>query len=513
MRLVETDRWRISLRTWRLPLRLSSWTASPYAPLLVILAVGFGFYAPTIGDWFFADDFWFLRASQSTPPGSYVLDTFDYRHPGPIIPEFLYRPGYMVVFRGMYEGFGLHAWPYHFVSLAFHLACGALLWFIALKITRRPLVGHLAALIFLLHPAYVVAVAWVVNGNAVMGTFAYLSSLLCFLHHLDGGARRRFYYGASLLAFVAALLLHPETSFAIALFPLSYVLLRAGSLRELLSVRAWTQFLPFLVIEIGFAVTIKLVRQANIDQAMIFKIGPHMAGNYAKYAALALNPYRASTDLFAPDSIPLNDMRTLMTLAGGVAAGVALLFFERKRLGAGSFALGWFLLAILPETTWIAGAFARKLYGVGPGLALAVAVLAVSCWDRVAPRLRGGLRSVAPAVLLFLVTMLLGARVLMMTDAFRKDAEGYHYMVEQVRTSTPVLPEGSRLYLVGVPWVMLVGGNEALGLASALRLYYGDIEIFVVVSDEQLARLPDPPRANDVVFRYRCPPICQPPLN
>lgn len=506
------DRWEDPLlAVWR-ALRPPSWVSPSHAVLLAILAAAFGFYAQTLGYWFFFDDFWFLRASQSTPFGSYALNAFNYRQPGPIVPEFLYRPLNLVTFWCFYQVFGLHAWPYHLLNIAFHLAGGVLLWKIAVKITGRPMVGHLATLIFLLYPTYEVAVAWVANGNVVMSTFACLSSLWLFLRYLDGGASRRVYYIASFLAFVAALLLHPETAYLAALPVLSYLLLRTTSLAELRSVRAWAQFIPFFVMEIGFLVVQALAREANAFQSR-FALGPHMLDNYARYTALALDPYRAPPNIspFARDLVPITGWRTLLPLASGLAAGTALLFFERRRPHAGTFALLWFILAVLPLSTWTEGAFARKLYGAGPGLALAVAIFAVSSLDLVTARLQTAVRYLAPCTLLLLVTILMGARVLEMTGPFGSYTDEYRTLVEDARASYPTLPEGSRLYLAGVPWPMLIYGPDSAGLASAMRLYYGDIEIFAVADHGQLEQLPHPPRANDAVVRYHCPPVCQPP--
>ena len=37
------------------------------------MAIGFGFYAQTLGFWFFNDDFWFLRASEELTFPTYIV--------------------------------------------------------------------------------------------------------------------------------------------------------------------------------------------------------------------------------------------------------------------------------------------------------------------------------------------------------------------------------------------------------------------------------------------------------
>jgi len=502
-----------SPRAFRPALRLPSWVTPSHVVLFAILAVAFGFYARTIGYWFYFDDFWFLRASQSTPLGSYAVAAFNYRHEQ-YVPEFLFRPLFVLSFRGLYEMFGLHAWAYHLFGLTLHLASGVLLWQIAVKITRRPMVAHLATLIFLLHPTYAVAVVFVTNNVVVIGTFAYLSSLLLFLLFLEGGAKRGVYYAGSFFAFVAALLVHPETSFVFSILVLSYVLLRPTTLAELRSVRGWAPLVPFLLIEIGGLVTQAKVREATAFQSMSFKLGAHMAGNYVRYAALALDPYRAETfNWFAADGGPLSNWRTLLPVASGVGAAAVLLFIERRRPAAGTFALLWFILAVLPLSTWTAGAFSRKLYVAGPALALTVAIFAVSAWDVLPSRLQAGLRYLVPTHFIFVLLVIsMGIRVVEMTDPYGDATGGYRTMVAEVRAKYPTIPEGSRLYLAGVPWPMLVYGSDSAGLTSAMRLYYRDTEIFAVADPGRLAQLPNPPTAEDTVFQYKCPPICQPPV-
>jgi hypothetical protein len=509
------DRWQESLPALWQSSRLPSWVSPSHAVLLAILAAALGFYARTVGYWFFNDDFWFLHASQSTPLGDYLVGAFNFRHEQ-YVPALLYRPLCVVAFRGLFQVFGLHAWAYHLFGLTLHLASGVLLWLIAVKITRRPMVAHLATLIFLLHPSYALAVVFIANNlaAAVISTFAFLSSLWLFLLYLDGGTRRRVYYAGSFLACVAALLLHPETSYLIALLVLSYVILRASSLKELRSVDAWAQFAPFVLLGIAFLIVQAVAREGSAFQSTSFKLGQHMMGNYVRYTALALDPYRTqpSPSPFEADAGSLMGWRTLLPVAAGVAAGAALLFFERRRPRAGTFALLWFILAVLPSSTWVSGAFGRKLYDAGPPFALAVAIFAVSAWDVLPARLQAGLRYLVPVhMLILLIVVSMGMRVLQMTGPFGQASQDYQMLVQQVRDSHPTLPGGSRLYLAGVPWTLLIYGPDSVGLASAMQLYYGDIEIIAVTDPAQLAQLPNPPTAKDTVFQYHCPPVCQPP--
>lgn len=489
------------------------WLASPYAVLLLILAIGFGFYAQTLGFWFFYDDFWFLMASKERAFPSYTFEAFDYRSVGPV-PEFLYRPLFVVWFYGLFQAFGLHAWAYHLLGVSVHLVNAALLWTIARKITGRDAIAHISALIFALHPSYAVAVAFVTNNIVVFSTFAFLTTLLLFLRYLDGGARRLWYYGASFTLFIAALLLHPETLPLFAVLTLALVLLRSDGLRRMRDVRSWVPLAPFLAVATGYVIVQALAREAEpTGFQTTFKLGSHIASNYIRYVAFAIDPFRAAPENvpFLADAHSLGGLRTMVPFASACAAAVLLLAVNRSRPYVSLFALCWFLLALLPLTTWTAGAFARKLYVAGPALALLVAYLFVTVGDYLATRTRLRLSYLALPLAL-IIAIPLGIRVTEMTNAFYDATGEYRTIIGQVRQSDAQVEEGGRLYLVGVPWIMIIWGPDSAGLASGIRLYRDNVPVDMVVNEAQLELLPVPPGPNDVIIRFQCPPICQPPF-
>lgn len=488
-----------------------SWLVAPHAALVLILAIGFGFYAQTLGTWFFHDDLWFLQASDANSFSSYTLDAFDYRSNEPV-PELLYRPLYVVWFYGLFIVFGLNAWAYHLLGVLVHLLSATLLWGIAKKVTGRDAIAHFAALIFVLHPSYAVAVAFVNNNIVVFSTSAYLGSLALFLHYLDGGVRRSWYYAASLLSFLVALLLHPETAQLFAVLVLAFLLLRSSGFREALDLRRWLPFLPFLAVEVGFLGVQALARQA-IDYQTTFQLGDHMVDNYVRYAAFAVDPFRAVTAHvpFQADSRSLEGWRTWLPL---VVAGVPvfwLLAVSRSRPYVSLFALCWFLLALLPLSTWTFGAVSRKLYVAGPAMGLLGAVLLVTVLDYLADKTPLRFSLMAPLCALIIIIPF-GARVIEMTGRFEDEAAGYQLLIDEVRQSDTAIPDGARLYLVGVPWNYIAFSGAYRAVQNSFQLYYGLNSVYLTVTDEQLRELDVPPVPGDIIFHYECPPVCQPPI-
>lgn len=288
------------------------WLVSPYAGLLLILAMAFGFFARTLGTWFFHDDLWYLLAVDTNSFPSYTLEAFDYRSARPVT-DILYRPLFLVWFYGLFAAFGLNAWAYHLIGVLVHLSNATLLWMIAKKVTGREAIANFAALIFVIHPSYAVSVAFVLSNITVFGTFVYLSSLLLFLHYLDGGVRRFWYYGASVLSFLVALLFHPETAQLLAVLVLAFLLLRSSGFRDALDLRRWLPLLPFLAVAAGFLVLTTLSRQADPTNVQTtFQLGGHLVDNYVRYTAFAIDPFRLSSEnvAFQFDSRPLDGWRT-----------------------------------------------------------------------------------------------------------------------------------------------------------------------------------------------------------
>ena len=121
--------------------------SSPHVILSLILLLAFLVYAPVLNDWFKADDFLYLRAAQVKAPLEFIVEAFDFRDTTEPAagPGGHYRPLYVITVLTEAELFGSSALPYHLLNLMVHVASVAMLWLIAIKATRRPLIAHIAA--------------------------------------------------------------------------------------------------------------------------------------------------------------------------------------------------------------------------------------------------------------------------------------------------------------------------------------------------------------------------------
>ena len=358
------------------------------------------------------------------------------------------------------------------------------------------LVAHGAALIFAIHPAYTSAVSWIAAGNAVLEMLPYLASLWLFLKFLDGGPRRLWYYGGSFAAFVLALLFHPEALVLTVLIVLAYGLLYARGTRDLRAVGPWLRLVPFVVTAIAYFQIQSWVRDHSLTQSVAFGFGPWFDDNYRRYLAMAIYPYDLSTS-FTYTSRHL--VATIAFLLISLTVGVA----GPRRGHATTFVLYWFYLSLIPLSTFILGADARKLYTAGPSLAILLAMFGVILWDARPRRLESWATGLAVALVVALTVGTIW-RANETQEPIGSSTRNGRLLLDQVREQYPTLPSDSRLVLVDVPWTLVLFGDTRL--QAALHIYYGDIEVRGFKSEEAFLDAKLEIGDDDVIFRYSARP-------
>jgi 4-amino-4-deoxy-L-arabinose transferase-like glycosyltransferase len=486
--------------------RWLSAAASPYAALALVLAAVLAAYLRSLGEWFVSDDFWYLRAVQRISWWDWTRNAFDFNEEGPVV-EFAYRPLYVIEYPLLYGALGLNAWAYHLLSVAFHMANTLLVWLIARRVGGRDATAHVAALVFGLHPTYAPTVAWMSANASVFGLFLALSSILALLRYLDGGPRRMVYWAASLVAMTAAILMHTETVSTVPILFVVFALVPQRDLKDLLSVQTWLPVIPHGIVGLGLVSLHAWIRAHSELQQMLFKWGSHVFEGTLDNLALAANPF--SLDV---DDVAL--WRTVIAVVPLVAISAWLLWRERRRPGSGAAAVVWFYLTLIPLAAFVLGPQPRKLYVVGPPLAIMLAIAAVAAWDRLRARdarygAAIGYAAFAVLALTFSVRtwQVLDGDNLSDVNRYGVSSASYRLMVDQIRETYPDIPEGRRIELVGVPQSMLPEGRLDNRFINAVQLYYGQVS---VVGVSTLDDLPPAPPGGPDRYRvyYECPPIC-----
>jgi hypothetical protein len=296
---------------------------------------------------------------------------------------------------------------------------------------------------------------------------------------------------------------------------IAFVLLQARTMRDLRSPRFYAPVIPHIVMAIAFLGVHQWVREHNAYQQAAFSFSRHMIPTYLGFLAYAGSPFDPTADVF---------LRWRAVLPGlGIAAATLWLLVSRGfDLRLRVLIIAWFLLAIVPLSTFTLGIQSRKLYVAGAPFALLLAMSAVSLWDWLSPRLRPfslnalDVRYAGLAAAAVLVAVALPLRTWQVIDRPHMaeasltdlDDQDYKVMIDQIRQTHPTIPDGARLELTGVPWTLLIFKVLDTRMSDAVLLYY-NVHVIGYPNAESLASNPVP---HDYVVHFTCPPICGPPL-
>lgn len=101
-------------------------------------------------------------------------------------PE-LYVPLTLLSYQLEHAVFGLHPTFFHLTSLCLHLGNALLVFWIGMRLTEKRAVGLLAALLFVIHPLNVEAVAWAAARKDVLSGFFCFAAIALFLEWRETG--------------------------------------------------------------------------------------------------------------------------------------------------------------------------------------------------------------------------------------------------------------------------------------------------------------------------------------
>jgi len=453
--------------------------ASPLV-LPVVLLIAIAVFAPTaIHTWFQADDFGLVRSSELTPVDKFAVQAFDYRDLRPV-PQFgFYRPLYVITFRLCFAAFSTNAVAYHVLNLALHLASVVLVWRIARRLLQTVFAANVAGAIFALHPAYTETVTYVARGNTIMVTFVYLLTTLAFFNYLDGGRWRLVYYGASVLGFAAAMLYH-TTSLSLAAVLPAYVFLVAQKPSAALRPSQWLRFIPFFAIA---AVMLRIQMSPEVGLQHGFKVGWHQYPAYGQYLGLSLFPVLSQDWLRL--HLPGIALLSRLQMAASVAMiGATLMILERREWPyRGVFAVWWLFVALFPNTTWVLSVIPAQLYLPGASLGLVFVLAGRSVIEILPAEL---VRRVTPVAPLALVVLVFAGVALTLNHERRsiRAMQENRAFIANVRDTVPPLPAHSTVYVIQPPPNLVLFGDNPLD--AALELYYGDLQVHSITSQEAI---------------------------
>lgn len=446
-------------------LSVSELVATPWALAGILFATTL-VYGPALASWFTGDDFWFIDGARDTSIVDYVLRSLDPSQTDPTNEFNRYRPLYPIVWRLQYAVFGLHPLGYHLVALAVHLASTVLVWQLARRLLRPDWTATAATMIFALHPAPHGAVAWI-SGNRAFATLPALASLLLFMRFVDGAGGRRLAYLGSLLAYVAAVLMHSSAVGLVVVLP-AYRFFVAGEPRDALKPQQWAPFLPFFAVAAGVAVLQAYVRDHLALEA--FSIGWHQYSVYAQYLAMLVVP---------PESAEFSGAGgDLLSLARGAAAllvlgAMLLMLVVRPVQRVALFCAFALIVFLLPDSTFPIFVSGRALHlAAAP---FAIFAMCVITWAISAARdssydVRVPLLTVGAVVLVLAVSLDVHR-----SRQIRADAAENERFANALDTLGPELPAGGVLYIENAPPSLYT--LAPTWLSSLAHIYYPGADV------------------------------------
>jgi hypothetical protein len=229
---------------------------------------------------------------------------------------------------------GLNAYAFHLSSNLWAGVVAGFVYLVALALTRQLIIALVAALLFLVHPVHVEAVAWISNRKDLVATAFVLPCVLAYLTYRQRGTVG--WYIISLLLFFVALL----GKLSVAAFPA--VLLVIDVVIEKRQVgRSIIDKIPFLLLAAFVAVS---VQHAQPSTGLHFDLAMHaMAFIQSLWLLTGLGNYV----IYRVPPPPGDNVLQLVGL-GILVSLFVLPWLLRKRYPVATVSIYWILFTYLP---------------------------------------------------------------------------------------------------------------------------------------------------------------------
>lgn len=435
-----------------------------HAPLLAVLALVAGIHIPTLGYYFFGDDFLVLGDVRTRGFGDYMRDVVLLRD---LTPN--WRPLTMAIYYGEVELFGFNAMAWRIVNLVIHGATVVLLYTFVFNATRRVFVASAAALIFAVSASAVHTVTYITALPHVLSEFMLIAALCSMQRYVHTGERRAGWYWLAFALFVAGFLANEGGVVLGAVIVGYYALVSLPRRRDVLDFML--KALPFAIASTLLIGALSGCGCQGVDEGF-YGLGWHIPRTVWVYMSRLAYPV---------DAIPL-EPSGLEWAIGSVVAASAIFFLIRgphiARIAAVGMVLG--LLPYAPGKMWTA---TRYTYMALPFFAILVAVAAGFVHGH-AVRLSRPLAHVLAAAALFAVGGLYAWQTLHQTQPFLKDTERWELLARDLRREYPSVPAGSTVYVVDDEGIWSNAFWQPTWMTSVGRALYGeDVAVRALPSD------------------------------
>jgi hypothetical protein len=458
-----SDVWRFTIRHWG---------------LLAALALTFAVHAPTLRYFFDGDDFVVLGSVEYLGGTAYVVDTFRMHD---IVPN--WRPLTGVIYAAEWELFGLNATAWRSVNLAVHLSSMVVLYALVARVTKRPSIGALAAVVFGVSGAHFDTVTYVTALPHILATFFTLASLLAIVSYAQDGERNPFAFWGSFALFGLAFLSNEGAFIFGPIIVLAYALFAVRW--HAAQMRLFLHGAPFAALSAGWFI---FYQTADLPQLKFdgFYWGPHVIDNYAVYLSFIAYPARA---------IPLEPGTMRWLIASMFIAFAAFMLVRGPNIARVCvLGIGVALLPFVPVEIWTAS---RYTYAAVAFFAPVAAISAYFIFDR-ARSSHAYVRIPATVVALLFVATVAGLYSWQTHARDRMSGERtdrWLLLANELERNYETVPAGTTIWIVDGPWTNPM--EQYTWVPSVARAVYGDASAFNLPRGE-FAK--DPPTTEKALF-------------
>ncbi len=425
-----------------------------YVPMLAIVGLVIGIHVPSMGYYFYGDDFLVLGDVNTRSFPSYVADVTLLRD---LTPN--WRPLTMAVYYGEFQLFGLDALPWRIVNLTVHIATVMLLYALVLSMTRRVFVAAAAALIFGVSASAVHTVTYITALPHVLSEFLLISSLFALYRYIESGERGAGWYWASFALYVAGFLANEGGVVIGAVLLVYYATASYGRRRDALDFAV--KMAPFAIAAAVLIAALAGSGKQGVESGY-YGVGWHIPREMWIYMSRLAYPVGA---------IDINPS-AMEWVWGSIVAACAIFFFLRgphiARFAAVGMVIG--LMPYAPGKIWTA---TRYTYMALPFFGILVAISAGWVHAQTSRLSRAGAHVLA-AVALVAVGGLYAWQTLYQSEPFLKETARWQLLVDDLRATYEEVPAGTTVWVADDEGLWTNAYWQPTWMTSVGRAVYGD---------------------------------------
>jgi tetratricopeptide (TPR) repeat protein len=310
--------------------------------ILLIAALGFVVYAPSINGKFIYDDKFLVKENTYVKSWANIGKAFTQDiGSGADQPFSFYRPLQLVTYMLDYSIWGLREFGYHLTNIILHvLASISVYWFVAVLL-GNPLVSLITALLFVAHPLHTEAICYISGRADPLSTIFFM---LAFIYYIKQTRKDDLAYFILMILSYALSFLSRETCVILPALALLYHYAFKVKIK-------WKLFIPIAAMAVlyvisRYTVLAFLIKDLPIHTTALQRI-PGFFVALAGYMRILFWPLDLHMEYGAP-IFPWNYFQVYIGI--GVLVTILAILAWKRRSTVTFFGIAWFLIALAPVT-------------------------------------------------------------------------------------------------------------------------------------------------------------------